>query len=75
MPECSSRYNIFEKRISHRLLEFLLHIHNYTNGLCNTLLLGDFNSRTSDNPDFTDFDSNSNFHFLPDNYTPDIVQF
>ena len=40
----------------------------------NILLSGDFNSRTSVNRDYIDFDTSGEFLSLPDDYTADRVR-
>ena len=56
------------------LAEYIAVIHNHTNGQYNILLSGDFNSRTSVNPDYIDFDTSGEFLSLPDDYTAGRVR-
>jgi hypothetical protein len=71
MPEGSSRFNAEERSVFDRLLDSVAFIHNSTNGKCNIILSGDFNSRTSDNPDFVSLDTNEPYACLPDDYSAD----
>ena len=65
VPESSGRFNSQVQNIFDRLLNSILLIHNYTDGQCYILLSGDFNSRTSDNPDCIDSDlDNDSFYYL-----------
>jgi len=71
MLEGSSRFNAEERNVFDRLLDSVAFIHNSTNGKCNIILSGDFNSRTSGNPDFVSLDTNEPYACLPDDYSAD----
>ena len=47
-------------------------IHNFTDGYCNIILSGDFNSRTSDCSDCIDYDLHYDLLLLPNDYVFDI---
>lgn len=74
MPESSGRFNLQAQNIFDRLFDSVSVINNSTDGQCNILLSGDFNSRTSDNADFIHFDGNDDFNLLLDDYTVDITR-
>lgn len=72
VPEGSSRFNIHDVNVFDRLLDSVASIYNECNGACNLICAGDFNSRTSDNPDYVTNDNNNEFiDVLPDDYITD----
>ena len=74
MPGRSGRFNSIEHNLFDRLAEYIAVIHNHTNGQYTILLSGDFNSRTSVNPDYIDFGTSGEFLSLPDDYTAGRVR-
>jgi len=74
MSERSGRFNLIEHNVFDILSEYIACKHNHTNGQYNILLSGDFNSRTSVNRDYIDFDTSGEFLSLPDDYTADRVR-
>ena len=52
-------------------MESMVSVENKTQNKCNFLICGDFNSRSSDNPDFVIDDDPTHISVLPDDYTPD----
>lgn len=70
-PDDSSRQSIIETNIFDRLLESVLFVENKTQNNCNIVICGDFNSRTSVNPDFVSDDDPVHMSVLPDDYSPD----
>lgn len=71
IPDESSRQSMTETNIFDRLLDSLVLIENKCHGNCNFLLCGDFNSRTSNKPDFVTDDDAINISVLPDDYVSD----
>ena len=71
VPDNSSRQSMMETNIFDRLLDSVVFIENMSQGNCNLLLCGDFNSRTSNNPDFVADDGTMHMSVLPDDYVPD----
>jgi len=72
MPEGSSRVNSIEQNTFDRLVDSIGNIHSITDGHCNILLAGDFNSRTSDHPEFVIFDNSYPHEYVPDDYVTDV---
>ena len=70
-PDESSRQALTETNIFDRLLDSLIFIENKSEGKFNLIVCGDFNSRTSVNPDFVTDDDPAHMDVLPDEYTPD----
>jgi len=71
IPENSSRQAFVTTHTYDRLLEFYTGlVIKYGDGL-NFILSGDFNSRTSNLPDFVTDDNASNFGVLPEDYCAD----
>ena len=70
-PDDSSRQSLIETNIFDRLMESMVSVENKTQNNCNFLICGDFNSRSSDNPDFVIDDDPTHISVLPDDYTPD----
>ena len=60
-----------ETNIFDRLLDSTVFIENKFHGNCIFLLCGDFNSRTSNNPDFVIDDDTLHMSVLPDDYVSD----
>ena len=71
VPDGSSRQALIETNIFDRILESVAHIESKSQKDFSMLICGDFNSRTSDKPDFVLDDDSRNVNFLPDEYTPD----
>lgn len=67
-----SQFNAVERNIFDRLLDFVALIHNSTNGKCNIVLPGDFNSLTSESLAFVSFDTNKPFAYFPNDYTAEV---
>ena len=72
IPDESSRQTIVESNIFDRLVDSVVHIENKAQNDCSLLICGDFNSRTSINPDFVVDDDPVHMSVLPDEYTLDI---
>ena len=73
VPYDSSRQTMIDNNICNRLTTFITEIDAKCRSNCYILLAGDFNSRTSDSPDYVVDDSNnSNLDFLPDDYIADV---
>ena len=72
MLESSGRFNLHVHYVFDRMLNSVSLIHNYTDGHCNIILAGDFNSRTSDCSDCIAYDLNNDLLLLPDDYVFDI---
>ena len=72
VPESSGRFNLQVQNVFDRLLNSVSLIYNYTDGHCNIILSGDFNSRTCDCSDCIDYDLDNDLLLLPDNYVFDI---
>ena len=49
----------------------MVYVENKTQNDCNLLIYGDFNGRSSDNPDFVIDDDPTHISVLPDDYIPD----
>ena len=60
-----------ESNLFDRLLDSIISIESKTQNNCNFLVCGDFNSRTSNNPDFVVDDNPAHMNVLPGEYTPD----
>ncbi|MCG8034648.1 MAG: endonuclease/exonuclease/phosphatase family protein, partial [Candidatus Thiodiazotropha taylori] len=71
IPDESSRQALIETNIFDRLTESLIFIENKSEGNSNVLMCGDFNSRTSVNPDFVTDDDPAHMDVLPEEYTSD----
>ena len=71
IPDDSSRQPLTETNIFDRLLDSKVFIENKVGNKCNILICGDFNSRTSTNPDFVTDDESVHMNVLPEEYTPD----
>ena len=54
------------------MLDSVVYIENVTQNACNFLICGDFNGRTSVNPDFVKEDDSIHMPVLPDEYIPDV---
>ena len=64
---------MIDNNICNRLTTFITEIDAKCRSNCYILLAGDFNSRTSDSPDYVVDDSNnSNLDFLSDDYIADV---
>ena len=63
---------MIETNIFDRLLDSVVFIENMSQGNCNLLLCGDFNSRSSNYPDFIVDDGTTHMSVLPDDYVSDI---
>ena len=72
VPDDSSRQSMIETNIFDRLLDSVVFIENMSQGNCNLLLCGDFNSRSSNYPDFIVDDGTTHMSVLPDDYVSDI---
>ena len=72
IPDDSSRQSLVDSNIFDRLLDSFIFIENESNNDCNILLCGDFNSRTSNSPDYVVDDSSVHMSVLPDEYVSDI---
>ena len=68
MLESSGRFNLHVHYVFDRMLNSVSLIHNYTDGHCNIILAGDFNSRTSYCLDCIDCDLDSVLILLTDDY-------
>ena len=68
VPESSGRFNLQVQNVFDRLLNSVSLIYNYTDGHCNIILSGDFNSRTCDCSGSIDYDLDNDLLLLPDNY-------
>ena len=71
VPENSSRHILIETQTFDRLVSFITSMSG-TNKNENSILYGDMNSHTSDNPDYVQDDSSVHINVLPDEYSPDI---
>ena len=71
IPDGSSRQSMSETNIFDRLLDSVVFLENKFNESCNFLLCGDFNSRTSNYPDFVTDDDTVHISVLPDDYVSD----
>lgn len=72
VPDESSRQSMIETNIFDRLLDSVAFLENNTQNSCHLLVCGDFNSRTSTQPDFVVNDDPVHMSVLPDDYTPDM---
>lgn len=73
IPDDSSRQTMIDNNIFDRLTTFITEIDAKCQSNCYILLAGDFNSRTSDSPDYVVDDTNNpNLDFLPDDYIADV---
>ena len=70
-PDDSSRQSMVESNIFDRLLDSVAHIENISSNNCSILACGDWNARTSINPDFVTDDDPVHMSVLPDEYIPD----
>ena len=68
VSERIGRFNLHVHYVFDRLLNSVSLIHNYTDGHCNIILSGDFNSRTSYCLDCIDCDLDSVLILLTDDY-------
>ena len=66
--ESSGRFDLHVHYVFDRMLNSVSLIHNYTDGHCNIILAGDFNSRTSYCLDCIDCDLDSVSILLTDDY-------
>ena len=71
-PDDSSRQSMVETNIFDRLLDSVAHIENNSVNNCSILACGDWNARTSVNPDFVEDDDPVHMSVLPDEYIPDV---
>ena len=71
IPENSSRQSMNESNVFDRLLDSVVFIEDKSCNNCSFLICRDFNSRTSDDPDFVEDDSTAHVSVLPDEYVPD----
>ena len=71
VPDDSSRQGLLETNIFDRILESVVYIESKMQNNCNLILCGDFNARSSNNPDFVLDDKSVHMNVLPDEYTPD----
>ena len=71
VPDESSRQALIETNIFDRILESVVYIESKAQTGCSMLICGDFNGRTSNNPDFVLDDQSNHTNVLPDEYTPD----
>jgi len=72
IPENSSRQAFVTTHTYDRLLDFYTGLSIKYGDALNFILCGDFNSRTSNLPDFVTDDNASNFGFLPEDYCADV---
>ena len=72
VPDESSRQSMIENNTFDRLLDSMAFLENNTQNSCHLLVCGDFNSRTSTQPDFVVNDDPVHMSVLPDDYTPDM---
>jgi len=72
IPENSSRQAFVTTHTYDRLLDFYTGLIIKYGDALNFILCGDFNSRTSNLPDFVTDDNASNFGFLPEDYCADV---
>lgn len=71
-PDDSSRQSMVETNIFDRLLDSVAHIQNNSLNNCSILACGDWNARTSVNPDFVEDDDPVHMSVLPDEYITDV---
>ncbi len=67
----TSRGTMVQSNIFDRILTFMAEIDSKTNGMCNFMICGDFNARTSNDPDFVLHDTADHINVLPDDYIID----
>ena len=72
IPDDSSRQSMIESNIFDRFVDSVVLIENKSQSDCSLLICGDFNSRTSVNPDFVADDDPVHMSVLPDEYIPDV---
>ena len=70
-PDESSSQSLIETNIFDRLLDSAVYVKNKTQNKYSILICGDFNSRTSVNPDFVSDDISVHMSVLPDDYISD----
>ena len=71
VPDESSRQALIETNIFDRKLESVVYIESKAQNEFSMLICGDFNARSSNNPDFVLDDDSHHMNVLPDEYTPD----
>ncbi|MCG8044774.1 MAG: reverse transcriptase domain-containing protein, partial [Candidatus Thiodiazotropha endolucinida] len=72
VPEGSSRQGMLDNiNLFDRLSDQMVNIKTLTDDRCMFLVCGDFNARTSDNPDYVEGDTATHIHVLPEDYTTD----
>ena len=71
VPENSSRQALIESHTFDRVLDFYTSLYSKYGSTLNFVLCGDFNSHTSDLPDFVKHDNFTNCNVLPDDYVID----
>ena len=71
IPDESNRQALTETNIFDRLLDSVVFVENKAESNFHLLVCGDFNSRTSGNPDFVSNDESTHIDVLPDECTPD----
>ena len=71
----SSRYALTKTNIFYRLLDSVTFVENKADDNFIILILGDFNARTSNKPDFVIDDDSDHTDILPDDYTPDSFMY
>ncbi len=72
LPEGTSRQTMVQTNIFDRILNSMVEIDSKTNSRCNFMICGDFNARTSVDPDFVPDDTVNHIGVLPDDYAADI---
>ena len=63
----------WSKLFFNRLLDSIVCFENKTQNNCQLLICGEFNSRTSTNPDFVEKDESVHMSVLPDDYIPECA--
>ena len=71
IPDESSRQALTENNIFDRLLDSVVFVENKADNNFHLLICGDFNGRSSINPDFVSDDDTAHIDVLPDEYSPD----
>ena len=71
VPDDSSRQSLIDTNIFDRLLDSFIFIENTSQNDCTILLCGDFNSRSSNSPDYVVDDDSVHMSVLPDEYVSD----
>ena len=71
VPDESSRQALIDTNIFDRILESVVYIESKAQNEFSMLICGDFNARSSNNPDFVLDDDSHHMNVLPDGYTPD----